>query len=84
MPVTKIQQSGAVRMLQDYTIVPVSHEQALNVLAEIIDTMGNLDMGYTVAHIASHPVHGDLFVIENVCGMCAVCIARAQARKFTD
>jgi hypothetical protein len=71
-------------MLQSYTFIAVSHEQAVSTLAETVDSSDMMDMGSGVATLARHPIHGDMIIIDNAAGQSAVALHRDRVKKFTD
>ncbi|MEZ2310857.1 hypothetical protein AB6809_29855 [Paraburkholderia sp. RCC_158] len=70
-------------MFLGYTLIAVSHEQAIKTLAETVDSKASLDMGSGVATIAFHPVHGDMIIIDNAAGESAVALSLDQSERFT-
>ena len=71
-------------MLHGYTLIAVSHEQALNILAEATAPIALLDIGSGTATIMRHPMHGDMIVIDNAIGKCAIALRRGHVEKFTN
>jgi hypothetical protein len=71
-------------MLHGYTIIAVSHEQAINILAETVDVSSALDTGCGIMTVAQHPQHGDLIILDNAIGKCAIALHQDHAKKFTS
>lgn len=70
-------------MLQNFTVVPASHEQIINLLAQAQSTIGTLDAGAVVTTIADHPIFGQVVVNENVAGPSTIVLHRDAAEKFS-
>jgi hypothetical protein len=71
-------------MLQGYTFIAITHEQAVMTVAESIDTKSKLDIGYSVTTIAEHPIFGDIMVVENCVGPSVIAVHRDRAKKFSN
>jgi hypothetical protein len=71
-------------MLQNFTIVPLSNEQAIVLRAETVDVESTLDGGSMQSTLCSHPEFGTLIVIENTCGSSAVALDKAHQEKLSN
>jgi len=71
-------------MLQNFTIVPLSNEQAIVLRAETIDVGSTLDGGSMQSTICRHPEFGNLIVIENTCGSSAVALDKSHIEKLSN
>jgi hypothetical protein len=71
-------------MLQNMTIVPVSQDQAIVILAETTETGSTLDGGSVQTTVCRHPLIGELVLIQNAIDASAVVLDRAQVPALSD
>ena len=71
-------------MLHGYTIIPVTHEQAVITVAESLDAVSSMDAGSATTTLAEHPVFGDIVVFENAAGQSIIVAHRDHAKKFSS
>jgi hypothetical protein len=70
-------------MLHNFTIVPLSNEQAMVLRAETNHVESALDGGSMQSTLCRHPELGDLIVIENTAGSSAVVLDKAFVGKLS-
>jgi hypothetical protein len=71
-------------MLHNLTIVPVSQDQAIVLLAETIAAGSTLDGGSMQTTVCRHPQIGELILIQNALDSSAVVLDRAQMPALSD
>lgn len=71
-------------MLQGYTVLPVTHEQATVAVADSTDIKSTLDLGSSLMTLAEHPQLGDIIVIENSIGKSAIALQSERAKKISN
>jgi hypothetical protein len=71
-------------MLQNFTIVSLSQDQAIVLLAETIEAGSTLDGGSVQTTVCRHPEIGELILVQNALGTSAVALDKAQIPALSD
>lgn len=71
-------------MLQAVSMIAVSHEVAVTLLAETSNIEGTLDIGPTVVSLADHPSYGRMLIVESATGPSGLGFERDGFIKYSE